>query len=184
MSFFSIPLEPRAIRASESVLESIYTSARLGLKGDALALNAGLHPAELNRLMHMDQLVPLAVLKGMADSEAQASHTLHEAAEAGDVVAAKTILQFQHKWAAPQQLQVTVEGKISVLAALKEAEERVLTLEYDEVHEPANLLPRGRAGADGAIVVPDAQGRTPSMADVRTAVGEEGDAAGALHRPA
>ena len=41
MSFFTIPLEPRQVRATEDVLERIYTSARLGLKGDALALNAG-----------------------------------------------------------------------------------------------------------------------------------------------
>ena len=187
MSFFSIPLEPRAIRATEAVLERIYTSARLGLKGDALALNAGLHPQELNQLLHLDPLTPLAVLKGMADSEAQASRALHDAADAGDVAAAKAILQYQHKWAAPQQLAVTVEGKISVLAALAEAEKRVMTIDYEEVppsDEPANILPGRRTALDGPAMVADAPGQAAGVDHVRIPVGRKGDALGALHRPA
>jgi len=52
--FTSIPLTIREIKATEAVLERIYNAAYDGLKGDSLALAAGLHPTEYNRLLQFD----------------------------------------------------------------------------------------------------------------------------------
>ena len=48
--FYSIPYEPRKVQATEARLERIYAAAKLGLKGDALALAAGLLPTEYRQL--------------------------------------------------------------------------------------------------------------------------------------
>ena len=45
MTWHSIPHEPRKIEATEARLDAIYAAARKGLKGDTLALAAGLLPA-------------------------------------------------------------------------------------------------------------------------------------------
>jgi hypothetical protein len=45
----SLPLEIREIKATESRLQQIYEAARLGLKGDSLALASGMLPVEYRR---------------------------------------------------------------------------------------------------------------------------------------
>ena len=42
--FQSLPYEPRKLEATEARLEAIYHAAKMGLKGDALALAAGMLP--------------------------------------------------------------------------------------------------------------------------------------------
>ena len=44
--FESLPYEPRKVQATEARLDAIYNAARLGLKGDSLALAAGLLPSD------------------------------------------------------------------------------------------------------------------------------------------
>ncbi len=44
--FRDLPIRARELKASPEVLERIYDGARLGLKGDSLALAAGLLPEE------------------------------------------------------------------------------------------------------------------------------------------
>ena len=44
MSFHSLPLVINEIRATEAVLNRIYDAAKLGLKGDNLALASGMTP--------------------------------------------------------------------------------------------------------------------------------------------
>ena len=46
MTFHSLPFAPRKIVATEARLNKIYEAAKLGLKGDALALAAGMLPTE------------------------------------------------------------------------------------------------------------------------------------------
>lgn len=131
---FSIPLAPRpAVKATEAMLERVYEAAKLGLKGDRLALASGLLPVEYRRLAELDPVVEFAALKGRADGEHEVSSALHAQALAGDAKAAMDILKHVHKWTAPQQLAVTIEGRISVLDALKIAETRVLTADYANV---------------------------------------------------
>ena len=51
---------------------------------------------------------------------------LHKAAREGDTKAALDILKHVHRWTAPQSVQVQIEQKISILAALEEAQARVV----------------------------------------------------------
>ena len=91
MTFKSLPLTIRQIRATEATLERIYDAAFLGLKGDSLALAAGLLPVEYNRLKEFDQMAQLAEQKGRADSEQENSRHLLNAARNGDAKAALEI---------------------------------------------------------------------------------------------
>jgi hypothetical protein len=124
--FKSLPFEPRELKATESRLQAIYDAAALGLKGDSLALAAGMLPTEYRRLCQMDPIASMAEAKGRADSELEASIQLREAARNGDSKAALSILQHVHGWVAKQQVQVDVTQQISVIAALQEAESRVI----------------------------------------------------------
>lgn len=126
MSFQSLPFAPREIRATEKVLQAIYDAAKIGLKGDSLALAAGLLPVEYRKLCQLDPLAQMAEHKGRADGEAEAATQLHLAAKAGDTKASLAILTHVHGWVAKQQVQVDIKQQISITAALQEAESRVL----------------------------------------------------------
>ena len=124
--FKSLPYAPRELKATEARLQAIYDAAALGLRGDSLALAAGMLPAEYRRLCQMDPLAEMAEAKGRADSEVEAAGQLREAARNGDSKASLAILQHVHGWVAKQQVQVDVKQQISVIAALQEAESRVI----------------------------------------------------------
>jgi hypothetical protein len=114
-------------------LEAIYEAARYGLKGDSLAMAAGLTPKQFRRLAEFDPLVEVAEMKGRADGELNAARTIYNAAAAGDAKAALDILKHQHGWKAAQSVEITVEGQISVIAALERAQTRVIEGIYTEV---------------------------------------------------
>jgi len=113
-------------RPLKRTLELIYDAARKGLKGDALALAAGMLPVEYRRLVQFDPIAEYAEIKGRADGEAEMAGIMRDAALAGDTKAALEILKHVHKWTAPQSVQVQVEQRISILAALEEAQTRVI----------------------------------------------------------
>lgn len=135
MTFKSLPLTVREVRATEATLERIYQAAFLGLKNDALALAAGLLPAEYRRLKELDQMAEMAELKGRADSERENSQHLLNAARAGDAKAALAILQHTHGWVAKQAISVEVDQRISVIDALRAAEARTIDGQVTEVIE-------------------------------------------------
>ena len=58
--FYSIPFTPRKVQATESRLKAVYDAAKLGLKGDALALAAGMLPQEYRQLTQLDPVVEIA----------------------------------------------------------------------------------------------------------------------------
>ena len=124
--FETLPYEPRQLRATEDRLARIYRAAKLGLKGDNLALAAGMLPKEYARLKQFDEIAEYAELKGRAEGEREMSHLLHQAAAQGDAKAALAILQNVHGWVAKQAITVDVNQSISITAALQEAERRVL----------------------------------------------------------
>ena len=126
MTFRSLPFTVRTLRASEAILERIYQSAFLGLKGDSLALAAGLLPVEYNRLLELDDIAKLAEQKGRADSEREASQHLLDAARGGDAKAALEILRHTHGWVAKQAVSIEIDQRISITDALREAERRVI----------------------------------------------------------
>jgi len=126
MTFQSLPYEPRRIEATEKNLELIYDAARKGLKGDALAYAAGMTPQEYRRLIQLDPIAEYAEYKGRAEGEAEMAAVLRTAALNGDTKAALDILKHVHKWTAPQSMQIQVEQRISILAALEEAQTRVI----------------------------------------------------------
>lgn len=135
MTFYSLPFTPERVEATEARLEAIYEAAKYGLKGDALALRAGLTPTQYRKLAEFDPLVEMAELKGRADGEWLAAKTLHDAAAMGDAKAALDILKHQHGWVAKQQIDVNVDQQISVTAALERANSRVLDAIYAPVYE-------------------------------------------------
>ena len=143
MTFYSLPFTPERVEATEARLEAIYEAARYGLKGDSLALRAGLTPAQYRRLQEFDPLVEMAEMKGRADGEFTAAKTLYDAAAEGDATAALNILKHQHGWVSKQAVEVSIEGQISVIAALEKAERRVIEAQYTEVESaptPSTLL--------------------------------------------
>ena len=126
-SFKSIAFVPREVKASPEVLEKIYEASRLGLRGDALAYAAGLQPVEFRQLCQLDNAASIAEAKGRADSEVEAASVLRNAALEGDAKSALELLKHLHGWVAKTQVQVDVKSQISIVAALQEAESRVLS---------------------------------------------------------
>jgi hypothetical protein len=131
--FHSLPYDPRPLTATEARLEAIYAAARLGLKGDTLALAAGMTPTEYRRLCQMDPIAEYAEQKGRADGEHEMAAVLHDAARAGDAKAALEVLRYAHGWAAKQAIEVSIDQKISITAALEQAQHRVIELAATEI---------------------------------------------------
>jgi len=128
-----MPFTPERVEATEARLEAIYEAARYGLKGDSLALRAGLTPAQFRRLREFDPLVELAEIKGRADGEYTLAKTMYDAAANGDTKAALDVLKHQHGWVAKQHIDVSVDQQISILGALERAQTRVIEGLYTEV---------------------------------------------------
>ena len=145
MTFKSLPLTVRELKATEATLERIYNAAYKGLKGDSLALAAGMLPVEYARLKQFDQIAELAELKGRADSENELSQIMLDAARSGDAKAALEILKHTHGWVAKQAVSIEVDQRISVIDALRAAEERVVEVLE---HQPAQRLTIDNAKAD------------------------------------
>ena len=162
--FHSLPYEPRKISATEAVLERIYEAAKKGLRGDSMALAAGLTPHEYRALVQLDPISEYAETKGRADGEAELADVMMAAARSGDTKAAMDMLKFAHKWTAPQSVQVEVNQTISITAALEEAKQRVI--EGLIIDANPDLLGDGRAEADGDAMGVAGEGRP---ADVREA---------------
>ncbi len=137
MTFHSLPYDPRPLTATEARLEAIYRAARTGLKGDSLALAAGMTPTEYRTLCQMDPIAEYAEQKGRADSELEMATVLSDAARAGDAKAALEVLRYAHGWAAKQAIEVSIDQKISITAALEQAQQRVIDLvAMDLTEEP------------------------------------------------
>jgi len=165
MTFYSLPFAPDRPEATEARLEAIYEAARYGLKGDSLALAAGLTPVQYRRLAEFDALVEIAEMKGRADGELSAAKTMYNAAASGDARAALDILKHNHGWVAKQQIDVNIDQQISITAALEKAQSRVIEGLYTELpriednnRAAANLLSAGRDGFDEPAVVAEYQG--------------------------
>jgi hypothetical protein len=71
-------------------------------------------------------LAELAEQKGRADSEKEAALLLRDAARSGDAKATLAILQHTHGWVAKQAISVDIEQRISITAALEQAQKRVI----------------------------------------------------------
>lgn len=128
MTFHSLPYDPRPLEATEARLEAIYAAAKMGLKGDSLALAAGMTPVEYRRLCQMDPIAEYAEQKGRADGEMEMATTLYTAAQGGDANAALNVLRYSHGWVAKQAVEVSIEQKISITAALEQAKQRIIDI--------------------------------------------------------
>jgi hypothetical protein len=134
-NFHSYVYEPRKLEATEARLQRIYDAAKLGLKGDTLALAAGMRPTEYRQLTMLDPIAEYAEQKGKADGEMELSAILHKAAADGDAKAALEILKHTHGWVAKQQLSIDVEQRISITAALEQAQQRVIEGVFKQVDD-------------------------------------------------
>ena len=130
--FRDLPVVARELKAEPEVLERIYQASRLGLRGDSLALYAGLLPVEFRRLKTMDPMADLAEMKGRADAEGMLAGTLMAAAEGGDAKIALEVLKHKHEWQATQKVQLDVAQQISVVAALEAAQKRVDAIDVED----------------------------------------------------
>lgn len=139
-------------------MQAIYDAAKLGLRGDNLALAAGLLPVEYRRLCEMDPLAQMAEQKGRADAERELSMILYAAAAAGDTKVALDILRFQHDWVAKQQVQIDVSQQISVISALEAAERRVIDM--GTINAAAQVFGTGGRTPDVAPLVAQDQERS------------------------
>ena len=140
--FKSLPFEARKLQATESRLQAIYDAAKLGLKGDKLALTAGMLPSEDRQLTQLDPVAEMAALKGAADAEAQMSAIVYGAALEGDAKMALEMLKHKHDWVAKQSVQIDVVQQISVTQALEQAQSRMLTAYKDDEIEDAQEVRR------------------------------------------
>ena len=134
--FHSIPFTPRKVQATESRLKAVYDAAKLGLKGDSLALAAGMLPTEYRQLTQLDPVVEMAAQKGKADGEIELSRVMHAAAMEGDAKMALEILKHQHGWVAKQAISVEVDQRISITGALAEATKRAIEVIDVQAKEP------------------------------------------------
>lgn len=137
--FKSLPFEARKLQATESRLQAIYDAAKLGLKGDKLALTAGMLPSEYRQLTQLDPVAEIAALKGAADAEAQMSAIVYGAALEGDAKMALEMLKHKHDWVAKQSVQIDVVQQISITQALEQAQSRMLTAYKDDEIEDAQI---------------------------------------------
>ena len=183
MTWHTLPHEPRKLQATEARLDAIYWAARNGLKGDTLALAAGMRPSEYRQLCEFDPLTEMAEQKGRADGEMEVSGILHEAARQGDAKAALEILKHAHGWTAKTAVDISIDQTISVKHALEMAQQRVLEGAFTVVEQledtdraNTNLFGSGRDGGDGAVVDARAEERPTKVRTVRVSVGAEGDA--------
>lgn len=167
MTFYSLPFTPDRAQATEARLEAIYKAARYGLKGDSLAMAAGLTPRQFRILAESDPLVEFAELKGRSEGEWNAAKTLHDAAQDGDAKAALDILKHNHGWVAKQQIDVNIDQQISITGALEKAQSRVIEGLYTDVtprledstqNAAADIQRPRRNRTDGAAVVAESEG--------------------------
>jgi hypothetical protein len=143
--FRDLPIRARELRATPEILERIYEAARLGLRGESLALAAGMLPAEFARLKLMDPIADIAEMKGRADSELEMSRVVFDAAQAGDSKAALEFLKHRHDWVATQKVEVQGSAQISITVALEEAQKRVERIAAEDVVDIApRVLPLAR----------------------------------------
>lgn len=144
--YYNIAFEPREIRATEARLDAIYRAAKAGLKGDSLALAAGLTPPEFRKLQQFDPVAEYAEMKGRADSEMEAAAVIDQAIANGDAKMALEKLKHQHGWVAKQQINIDVEQRISITQALEQANQRVLEV----VDAEYSVLTDGTKDTDSA----------------------------------
>ena len=167
--FESLPYEPRVIKATEAVLTRIYEAAKKGLKGDSLALAAGLTPYEYRTLGQLDPIAEHFEQKGRADGEAELAGIMMDAARGGDTKAAMDMLKYAHKWTAPQSVQVEVNQTISITAALEEAKQRVI--EGIVLDAESHIFSDGRTEVDGDALGVASQGRPADVREDGVSVG-------------
>jgi predicted transcriptional regulator len=149
--FRDLPVRARELKATPEMLERIYDAARLGLRGESLALAAGMLPAELARLKIMDPIAEVAEMKGRADSEMEMSRVVFDAAQAGDSKAALEFLKHRHSWVATQRVEVEGSQQISIKVALEEAEKRVTMSLNKDIEDAKIIEPQNRWTGAGAL---------------------------------
>lgn len=116
MSYVTIPVRVRPIKATEKVLENISNAAALGLKGDALALAAGLRPVELAQLVANDPEVELLLQTAKVGKVVELAKRLDAASAAGDTKATMTLLNklTDGDWEPQQQAAVFGANGITI----------------------------------------------------------------------
>ena len=98
---------------------------------------------EYRQLVQFDPIAEYAEQKGRADGEREMATTLYTAAQNGDTKAALEVLRHAHNWVAKQAVEINVDQKISITAALEEAQKRVIqVLDLTATDLTSEALPR------------------------------------------
>jgi hypothetical protein len=89
---------------------------------------------------------------------------MHKAALEGDAKAALEILKHQHGWVAKQAISVEVDQRISIIGALKEAEQRIIDMgTIDEAPTRANMSGLLITDVGASNDVPNSNAGTPAL---------------------
>jgi hypothetical protein len=148
----------------------------MGLKGDTLAIAAGMLPVEYRSLCQLDPHAEQAAMQGKADGEYEMSLMLHQSAKGGDAKAQLAILQHVHGWTAKSEVAITGAVEISITAALEAARARVLTV-LEDYGSTNQILPQaGTATDDRTVVITDCR-QPVGVCDDGVSLGAEGDTA-------
>lgn len=126
--YVTIPNRVRVPKATEAVLNRIYDAARQGLKGDTLALAAGMLPSEYRLLCELDEQAMIAAMKGKADSEMEHAALLAAASRNGNAQASLAILQHVHGWVAKKEIDITTHQGADIKELLASREARMATI--------------------------------------------------------
>ena len=173
---YSLPFTARKVKATPQRLEKIYEAAKMGLKGDTLAIAAGMLPVEYRSLCQLDPHAEQAAMQGKADGEYEMSLMLHQSAKGGDAKAQLAILQHVHGWTAKSEVAITGAVEISITAALEAARARVLTV-LEDYGSTNQILPQaGTATDDRTMVITDCR-QPVRVCDDGVSLGAEGDTA-------
>lgn len=148
MDIYSREHVPREVKATERLLQRLYTNAGAGLRGRALAYASGLTEAEFQQLRQVDPAVENVLGVAEAEDEAALVEVLREAAlEKRDPKVALELLRHRHAWVARETVEVM--NTVMVDARILDARRRAGISETD----PADLTGVGEASV---VVVPSA----------------------------
>lgn len=113
MEVYSLIYEPREIKATEQLLDSLYNASKMGLDGDALAYAAGITPLEMRQLKEFDPAIEHVIGQARAQSEMKMAEVLFRDAEKGNAKSALEVLKHRHGWVATQA--VKHEGGVQLI---------------------------------------------------------------------
>ena len=132
MALYSMIYEPRVIKATPELLDSLFEAAKLGMTGDALAYAVGIVPVELRQLQEFDPSINHVIGQARAQSELRMARVLFADAEAGNAKSALEVLKHKHNWVAQQSIKHEGGVQLILTTGVPQQSNPVTSLPYPE----------------------------------------------------